>query len=187
MTLLTIMLLADNAFACSCLGGGKPCEAYGSASAVFAGAVIAVRTADRKPTIEKDKIDLAPRTFKFSVEQEFLGVEGTDVEVATGTGGGDCGYEFKLGERHLVYAHRWGEGNRLITSICTRTQPYVKADEDLEFLRNLSSLAPGITIYGEVKRQRQNVAKGEVTPVGPLADAALIVAGESDLHDQGLR
>ena len=96
--------------------------------------------------------------------------------MATGTGGGDCGYDFKIGERYLIYAHQWGS-NRLTTSVCTRTRPYAKADEDLEFLRNLSSFAPGVTIYGEIKRNRQNVATGDVMPVGPLADASLIIEG----------
>ena len=71
--LLTMIFFADNAFGCSCGGGGELCQAYGSASAVFVGSAIAVRTAERKPTPDRDKIEWAPRTFKFSVEQAFLG------------------------------------------------------------------------------------------------------------------
>jgi hypothetical protein len=32
-------------------------------------------------------------------------VGGTEVEVVTVNGGGDCGYDFTIGERYLVYAH----------------------------------------------------------------------------------
>src|SRR5438093_2009502 len=174
------MLTTESVFGCSCGGGGTPCQGFGGASAVFVGTAIAVKTAERNPAAKPSEVDWAPRTFKFLVEQPYLGVEGAEVEVATGMGGGDCGYGFKLGERYLVYAYRSSQNNRLATGICTRTKPYAMASEDLEFLGTLSSLAPGVTIYGEVKRQRERVAKGDAVPVGPLDNAALIVEGEGE-------
>jgi len=180
------MHINGGAFACSCGGGGTPCQSYGGASAVFIGTVIAVKSVEPSTdkAVERSKTEwVAPRSFKFVVEQSFLGVQGITVEVGTGIGGGDCGYDFKMGERYIVYAHRYDESNRLTTSICTRTKLLPKADEDLQFLRNLSSSAPGVTIYGEIKRQRANIAKGDMTPLGPLADAALIVEGESERRE----
>jgi len=176
--LFALMLPSVTVMACSCMGGGSPCQGYGGATAVFVGTVIDVRTKERTPTRDPREIDWSPRTFKFSIEEPFLGVAGANVEIATGTGGGDCGYDFKIGERYLVYAYRYSdEDSRLSTGICTRTRPYAKAEEDLEFLRRVSSLDPGITISGEVKRQRESVARGNMTPVGPLADASLIIEG----------
>src|SRR6185295_12203766 len=116
-SLLILIWLNSYAFACSCIGPGKPCQAYGAASAVFVGTVIAVRTAERATPVNRDNIDWTPRTFKFSVEQSFLGAGGREAEVATGMGGGDCGYEFKVGERYLVYAYLWKD--RLTTGICS--------------------------------------------------------------------
>src|SRR6266404_3039256 len=180
ITLFMAMLTTESVLGCSCMGGSTPCHAFGGSSAVFVGTAIAVKTAERNPAAKPSEVDWTPRTFKFSVEQAYLGVEGADVEVATGMGGGDCGYGFKLGERYLVYAYRSGENNRLATGICTRTKPYSMANEDLEFLGTLSSMAPGVTIYGEIKRERERVAKGDVVPVGPLDDASLVVEGEGE-------
>jgi hypothetical protein len=155
------------------MGPPAPCQAYGQAGAVFVGSVISVRTLERNPS--DGEANWNRRIFKFSVEQSFLGVQGREVEVATGMGGGDCGYGFNVGERYVVYAYR--ENDRFVTGICTRTAPYSKADKDLEFLRTLSTLAPGVTISGEVKKNRLDVAAGDARPVGPLPNLPLIIEG----------
>lgn len=77
--------------ACSCFPAGPPCQAYGSASAVFAGTAVSMR---------RPGTAYGERVFKFSVDQAYLGVNGTEVEIFTGNGGGDCGYNFTIGERY---------------------------------------------------------------------------------------
>jgi hypothetical protein len=128
--------------ACSCMTPGTPCESYGTASAVFVGTAVSVRELEKPKPEDRDTWQYG-RVFKFSVEQSYLGVDGAEVEILTGGGGGDCGYQFKIGSRYLVYAH--GYQNRLSTSICTRTKGFASANEDLAFLGNLSSAAPGAT------------------------------------------
>lgn len=135
--------------ACSCFGPGTPCESYGAASAVFAGTAISVRRAVEPKPGPVQPINYE-RIFKFAVDQSYLGVAGTEVEISTGSGGGDCGYNFRIGERYLVYAHSYGD--RLATGICTRTKPFANANEDLTFLGNLSSAPSGATIYGQLVR-----------------------------------
>jgi len=174
------------------MGGEPPCQAFGKASAVFVGTVTGIRTATRPQPRNQEELealrraedalrraenDFTPRTFTFSVELGFLGVDGTEVEVATGWGGGDCGYDFKSGKRYLVYAYRSTQGNRLATSICSRTKPYETADEDIKFLGTLPSLSAGVTIYGEVKRQLHSVKSGDARTVGSVADVSLVVDG----------
>jgi hypothetical protein len=139
-------LTSSPAQACSCFPVGPPCQAYGSASAVFAGAAVSMRRVGPGEA----QSEYRERVFKFSVDQAYLGVVGTEIEVLTGSGGGDCGYDFTIGERYLVYAHLYN--NRLVTGICTRTRLFAQAGEDLGFLGNLSSAAPGATIHGEVVR-----------------------------------
>src|SRR5436190_9903117 len=104
--LLVMAGFVVGAFGCSCMGPGTPCQSYGSASAVFVGTPISVRTAEQTPGTKPDEIDWTPRTFKFSVEQSFLGVSTTEIEIGTGRGGGDCGVDFRLGSRYLVYAYQ---------------------------------------------------------------------------------
>ena len=152
--------------ACSCAGAGSPCESYGSASAVFSGTVVATREKERSNTNDPDDIGYR-RIFKFSVEQSFLGVDTTEIEILTGSGGGDCGYAFKIGGRYLVYAYRYR--NELVTTICSRTKPFAQATEDLAFLSNLSSAAPGVTIHGQLVRGR-----GAKTEMAAMAANALI-------------
>ena len=88
-------VMTSAAQACSCMSSGSPCENFGSASAVFSGTVTATRQRE-KPNSNADDIGYT-RLFKFSVEQSFLGVDTTEVEILTGLGGGDCGYPFHVG------------------------------------------------------------------------------------------
>lgn len=137
--------------ACSCMSPGTPCESYGTANAVFVGTAVSVRELER-PKPGETETWYYERAFKFTVEQSYLGIDGTEVEILTGSGGGDCGFQFQIGGRYLVYAHSYQ--NRLSTSICTRTKSFASANEDLAFLGNLSSAAPGASIYGDVVYQK---------------------------------
>jgi hypothetical protein len=163
-----------SATACSCGGSGSPCEAYGSAAAVFVGTPISARS--NEPRSRDQKVDdHLPTTYKFSIEQSYLGVDGTEIEIFTGSGGGDCGYEFKIGERYLVYAYHY-EG-RLSTSICTRTRPFTRATEDIEFLGNLSSAPAGATIHGQIIHTvMSDKEKPERKPVAP--EVFVVIEGE---------
>lgn len=154
--------------ACSCLSPGTPCESFGSAAAVFAGTVTAVRERDRSKPNDVDDVGYR-RVFKFSVEQSFLGVDTTEIEILTGSGGGDCGYQFNVGGRYLVYAHRYR--NLLVATICSRTKPFAQANEDLAFLGNLSSTPPGATIHGQLIRGRD--AKTEVATMAGVASITI--------------
>jgi hypothetical protein len=59
--------------------------------------------------------------------------EGT-VTLITGLGGGDCGFDFEVGQEYLVYANSI-TGGRLFTSICTGTAPLEQAAAKVRFLR----------------------------------------------------
>ena len=180
LSCLSVLLLsAARAAACSCIGPEQPCQAFGSAAAVFVGTVTGSET--RQPKEGEDV--WGRRVFKFAVLQPFLGVEGTEVEVATGMGGGDCGYGFRKGETYLVYAYGGRDGKPLATGICSRTTPVSDASEDLEFLRALPSRAAGVTISFTVTRYRQRVAAGDREEVGGLAGARLVVEGGGEQRE----
>lgn len=162
-------VMAPAAQACRCVTPGPPCDSYGTASAVFVGTATSVRRAEPAPEGSVQPLNYS-RVFKFSVDQAYLGVAGTEIEVVTGSGGGDCGYDFNIGERYLVYAYLYQ--NTLSASICSRTRPFTQANEDLAFLGNLSSAARGATIYGQVIREQ--MAKNEV----PSLPSDVVVAIE---------
>jgi hypothetical protein len=58
---------------------------------------------------------------KFRVESVWKGKLTQEVIIFTGHGGGDCGYQFEVGESYLVYAS--GSNESLSTNICQRTAP----------------------------------------------------------------
>lgn len=154
-----LLVTSSAAHACSCMTPGTPCESYGTANAVFVGTAVSVRELERPKSGDVDTWHYQ-RAYKFSVEQSYLGVEGTEVEIVTGSGGGDCGYQFQIGTRYVVYAHSYQD--RLSTTICTRTRTVTSAGEDLAFLRNLSSAAPGASISGEVVYRKARSGAGSL-------------------------
>ena len=85
--------------ACSCNTGIAMCERFWRTAAVFSAVVLDI-------TPEQDR--LRDRTVRLQVEQAWRGGVSGTIEVGTGTGGGDCGYDFTRGERYLVYADQRG-------------------------------------------------------------------------------
>ena len=119
------------------------------------------------------------RVFTFRVEEPFRGVDAVEVKVVTGIGGGDCGYNFQIGERYLVYAGRDAKGDAYPTSICTRTRLVSEAGEDLEYIRNLSKREPGAVLSGDIRRYRRNLETDETEQLGPLSEIEISVEGAS--------
>lgn len=170
---IVVLLASPAANACTCAGNSPPCESFGTADAVFAGTVISERLSEQPKKTDPNEVELdwVPRGVKFSVEQAYSGVTGTEIEVFTGRGGGDCGVGFRTGQRYLVYAYRYKD--KLTTSICTRTRPFAQATEDLAFLGTLASARPGVTIHG-------GIARPEDRQDEPLSSDILItIEGES--------
>jgi hypothetical protein len=61
-----------------------------------------------------------------------------EIEILTGYGGGDCGYQFQVGIEYVIYAYKNSAG-RLETGICTRTRPLAEAAEDVKYIREMST------------------------------------------------
>jgi hypothetical protein len=157
---LGLTMLAGEAAACECRGGITPCQEYFEASVVFLGVV----TGSSKVTLDQGDYAFPQRLFQFRLEQAYRGIAGKEVQVITGMGGGDCGYGFRLGEKYLVYAFR-NKDNKLSTSSCTRTRPFSEAQEDLDYIRGISTAPRGSIIFGEVIRVNRNSSDGRATPV----------------------
>ena len=139
---LAIVLVSSEAGACTCERAGPPCEAVWAAPIVFTGEVIDITPVPNQngPQFMRE------RRVRFRVEQMWRGAKAAELEVMTGAGGGDCGYDFERGGRYLVYtyAHRgvpW-------TGICSRTQRLSTATEDLQYLAGLESVSTGGRVFG---------------------------------------
>src|SRR5262249_35717662 len=174
MALFVVLLTARTVDACTCISDGPPCQAYWKTAAVFLGTPVEVKPAENSP----ERAQYGNRIFTFNVEMAFRGVNAAQVQVITGNGGGDCGYRFELGERYLVYAGFDSKTGTYGTSICTRTQPVAKADEDLDYIRGLSTMEPGATLSGEIQRLRRNLETERSERLGPVSNIEISVTGE---------
>jgi 5-hydroxyisourate hydrolase-like protein (transthyretin family) len=173
LALLLPALLAREARACSCaFGGGAVCQEYWRTDVVFVGAVVG----ESKFTVEEGSYKHTMRLVRLSVEQPLRGIEASEVEVATGWGGGDCGYQFKRGERYVVYADRGEKDGRLYTGICTRTRTLAEGEEDLAFVRGLGAAEPTGTVFGQVFKRNYEWKEGESWRK-PVADVEVTVEG----------
>jgi hypothetical protein len=128
------------ALACSCsgVGAGSPDyrEALQHADAVFRGTVLQVQDL-RLPTDPPREGAFHPhRIVTFDADAAWAGPTSRRVFVFTGTGGGDCGFDFKVGRAYVVWATRsdWQTPGELSTGICTFTTALDDASDQLSQL-----------------------------------------------------
>ncbi len=142
LAVLIVILLADRAYACSCVPRMPPCEAYKETPAIF----IALVTDIDLPSKDTNK---SPYAY-LSIEQAFKGINETKIKMWQGSGSGDCSFVFEKGERYLIYAGYSDETKQFHTNICTRSRPLAYAAEDLDYLRGLPSSNQGTRLSGTV-------------------------------------
>lgn len=138
LSTLLLFLHPSTGYACSCVQPPPVQNALDDASAVFSGKVVDIEEqtpvsrfiSDILTTFSDDEPDFPQKTVVLEVTSTWKGVSTSQITVKTGLGGGDCGFEFAVGQTYLVYAH----GDDLHTSVCTRTTELSAANEDLSVL-----------------------------------------------------
>jgi hypothetical protein len=175
---LFILLAFSAAYACSCARPSPPCDYYGSTDAIFLGRVVG--SAERKSGVDqngnKNLYDVG--TIRFLVQENYKGAPGYEIEIHSGTGGGDCGYWFLRNESYVVYAYRNSKDNKLYTNICTRTKHVSAANEDLEYLRGVANAKAGGTLYGALRRIIGDAYHGPSREGPKMAGVKIVVTGE---------
>jgi len=92
------------------------------------------------------------------------------------TGGGECGFDFQVGETYLVYALSDEDSGRLETSVCMRTRRLSEETGDLGFLYFLRNAAKESTrLEGFVSSSfaDQNLPRYENSVASPSPGAVL--------------
>jgi hypothetical protein len=142
--------------ACLCaVGGGKCDQSWNYGQVIVTGTV----TRRLLPTDVFSR-----RVFQLSVSESFRGpaIVGQEISVYTGAGGGDCGYPFEVGASYLVYAHLVGD--RLVTSICSHTNPVSQTTHFIRQLRALQNHERAADLFGMVRRlPSRYTARPEIT------------------------
>jgi hypothetical protein len=168
----------SEALACSCYVSGPPCQATWTADVIFTGTVKSMTT------IDNDRLG-APYESKLvtiDADRGFVQAAPGPIEVVTGTGGGDCGYPFKVGQQYLLYASKTPSG-RLSASICSRTRPIADAQEDLRYLTTMGKSGSGVRVYGRINELKQDPAEAETVDYGPVEGLTVSIRGATFARD----
>lgn len=177
-TFSAILLVTTSSRAgCSC-AEVSPCEAFGSASAVFVGRMLGGSEKVSEYTKYGQTFSVEAGQSRFAVEESFKGVAATEITVfLMDMKGTSCAGMAALvrGQRYLVYAG-YLDSVGLAVGPCSPTKRVETAKADLEFLRTLREPGTGGRIYGQVA-----VETGAREPT-PLADVTVIV--EDEAHSQ---
>lgn len=173
---------AASSAACTCMSPKRPvCEVWWQTSAIFVGRVTRVRTV-QDDAAEGHRVRKVA-TVRVAENLEGLPRREREVEVRTGSGGGDCGFNFEADRSYLIYAARSAISGQLETGICSRTAPVEEAEADLAYLRGRQEAPQVVSLYGLVYRDRQTAEFGRDTeqpldPGGPLAGLEVVLHGE---------
>ncbi len=110
------------------------------------------------------------RRVRFAVIEGFSGVRSGNVEVTTGSGGGDCGFAFRAGVEYRRVCQRRRTGG---AAACEHLFAHARASaatRDLEYARAVASGAPMAgRISGDVRVGTRNLAGPPASAPRPLA------------------
>lgn len=165
------------ASACDCAYPGAPCKAFAHTPYVFSGKVTKISTIPIKMSSGDQYQD---RLITFEIERAYRGLEDKKVtEVVTGSGGGDCGYDFRVGEKYLVYAFPHAATGKLYTGICSRTRRLAEARDDLDYFAKKDDPAHGAGIEGSVEEESRGQDNITTEVIGPLRGARVTISGRA--------
>ena len=109
---------------------------FNRADAVFVGTVS--KKADF--TVAVNKFKYSGSVFSFSVEEAFKGDIQKTIDIKSLALTAESYFNFKEGEKYLVYAVKNSKSGELTATRCTRTKLYSVADEDIIGIRLISYL-----------------------------------------------
>jgi hypothetical protein len=97
------------------------------------------------------------RKVRIRVDDSFGGLPAgmREIEVLTGTGGGDCGVPFQIGDVYLVYSYA-GDDGVLHTSTCSSTRKVDGASSGLRVLRQKRSGKREPALTGQIVKQKRD-------------------------------
>lgn len=147
LSIMTIFI-PSNVYACSCARPQSVEAQFSRSEAVFAGRVLEVKE-QRYLNGSMTKAAL------FEVSHIWKGGPESQIIIHTGSGGGDCGFNFEEGKEYLVYAHpstMYGDKELLITIICDRTNVLDQTQEDLAVLGEGKIPTEQVNLEGDLYR-----------------------------------
>jgi hypothetical protein len=139
---------SSNVYACSCAQPQAVKDQFSRSEAVFSGKVLEVKE-------QRNVNGSMTKAALFDVSRIWKGGTDSQIIVHTGSGGGDCGFNFEKGKDYLVYAapsSMYGGKELLVTIICDRTVGLNQAQEDLAVLGAGKIPTEQVHLEGELSR-----------------------------------
>lgn len=178
---LLFLSVGPRAFSCSCVPSGG-CSGLGvKAFPVFVGTVLSVTDLPRTG----DRAFLSTRRARIQVDESFGGLSPDmhEVDVLTGSGGGDCGVPFRPGEMYLIGASV-GDGGLVHAGICGVTRRIEAAGVALRVLRQRRDGQRAPSLTGQIAQHDRNFEG----PLGmhaprPLADVLVRVKSDGSVYE----
>ena len=198
---LVVLVVSVDSRACTCNSPSSPCAGFQATPIVFIGRVESIE--EEKANIlrfGKPAIIRTGLTAHFTVEETLKGKASSEVDIVTGGGHGDCGYNFETNTRYLVFAYPavagvFGSSNSftiiepsrktfkkphvLSTNICSRTRSLPQGEDDVELLRSFLKGEDKNRIYGRVARFENppGTYEFDINYVGPMKGLAIEATG----------
>jgi hypothetical protein len=151
-----LLVIAKDAAACSC-ATSSPCAGFSTSPVVFVGKVISIDEEFAQIVYtgrgEKDKVARVRTalTARVEIQRIYKGMPSNQriITIVTGGGGGDCGYDFRMGETYLVLGGSVAQGI-YTTNICSGTRPMSEASDYLEVIDAGNRGQPEARLFGRV-------------------------------------
>ena len=170
LMILGVLGWARPALACSCMPIGPACQAYWKTDAVFDATVVSINPRTRTESIGGRMRPFADKLVRLDVHKSWKGAQPGPLEVTTSGSGASCGYEFREGERYLIFARHGGDG-LLSASACSATQKYDGTGPAAEFLGSLQEPERGGRVFGTVRTIPTNFEHGLTSSEVPTETA----------------
>jgi hypothetical protein len=170
LVIVPVASFPGSAHACSC-AISTPQERYERSEAVFIGRVVDI---DDSREFVSELGSPQHRRVDMHVTERWKGIRSNFVTVATGMGGGDCGYDFESNKEYLIYAGTDFYGNgEFSTGICGGVTPLTEAREEIE------TLGPSDTLFSDDEIVYTHgsfpINEGLLTGMGLITNVAPIV------------
>lgn len=183
---IAVLLLRAACLACGCGAIEHACQGYKSAALVFTGTLMNLEP--RGASLVPNRPGSYSQRIEFKVDESFKGPsQGTTFIVTFEHHASSCGTsapEFVIGNRYLVWAFSYGEGEPLIDD-CTPTRNLADAAQLISELRELRSGGGPTYVFGNAYRDHDVpvVLTPQDLEPAPLAETKIIVASHD--HSYG--
>ena len=140
LLLILVFFTYSSASSCSCIGKITFKKEFRRSVVVVTGKVIGRKIIEIKDSL-RPQLKIQKVKYTIQVNRVYKGrIKNNLIEVTTGIGGGDCGFEFMIEKEYIIYCtyenkyYNWGDIVKkfLYTDICSRTR--LTSEDELKLL-----------------------------------------------------